>query len=118
MYGVLFFVLMKGVMMKVDKSVVSQFVKRVVMTFAPDDVDDNKAYYMDDSTIILASDNKLVGITFEVLGQSFNVMSNLELVLTTGDGDDDAYLVDDEDMIKLVNKFLTWRIEVLEKLEI
>jgi len=104
--------------MKVDKDLVVQFVKNVRRNFAPDELEEHNAYYMDDATVILASDNKLVGIYFEAIGQSFNILSTRDLVLSLDDDEDEAYVVDDENMMELIHEYLSWRIKVLEQLEI
>lgn len=103
--------------MKINKELVKDFVRSVRRTFAPDELEENNAYYMDDATVILTSDNRLVGIYFEALGQSFNILSTLDLILAVGDDDDDAYVVDDESMMELIEEFLTWRLKVIDELE-
>lgn len=104
--------------MKIKKELVVSFIKSVKRNFAPDELEENNAYYMDDATVILRSDNKLVGIYFETLGQSFNILSTLDLVLSLSDDEDEAYVVDDEAMIDLIHEYLTWRIKVLDQLEL
>lgn len=104
--------------MKVEKTIVMNLVKSALRTFAPDEVGENKAYYADDMTIVLTNENKLFGVSFESLGQSYNILNTLELILTTGEGEDDAYIVDDEDMITLINEYLQWRTKVLQSLEL
>lgn len=104
--------------MKIKKELVLEFVKAVRRTFAPDELEENNAYYMDDATVILATDNRLVGIYFETLGQSFNILSSLDLVLSLEDDTDEAYVVDDESMIELIHEYLAWRIKVLDQLEL
>lgn len=103
--------------MKVDKKIVVEFLKAVRRNFAPDEVGDNNAYYMDDATVLLTPDNKLVGIAFETLGQSFSILSSLDLLMAVDDTDD-AYIVDDEDMIELIEGYLSWRTKVLFELEL
>lgn len=104
--------------MKIKKELVVQFIKSVKRIFPPDELEQNNAYYMDDATVILASDNRLVGIYFETLGQSFNILSSLDLVVSLSDDEDEAYVVDDSSMIDLIHEYLTWRIKVLDELEL
>lgn len=104
--------------MKVDKNLVVQFVKSVRSKFAPDELEEHNAYYMDDATVILASDNKLVGIYFEAIGQSFNILSTRDLIVSLDDNEEESYVVDDENMMDLIHEYLAWRIKVLEQLEL
>lgn len=104
--------------MKVDKKIVVEFLKAVRRNFAPDEVGENNAYYMDDATVLLTTDNKLVGIAFETLGQSFNILNTLDLLMSVDDDTDDTYIVDDEGMIDLIEGYLSWRTKVLFELEL
>lgn len=104
--------------MKVDKKIVVEFLKAVRRNFAPDEVGENNAYYMDDATVLLTPDNKLVGIAFETLGQSFNILNTLDLLMSVDDDTDDTYIVDDEGMIDLIEGYLSWRTKVLFELEL
>lgn len=104
--------------MKVDKKIVVEFLKAVRRNFAPDEVGENNAYYMDDATVLLATDNKLVGVSFETLGQSFNILSTLDLIMVIDDDSDESYVVDDEGMLELIESYLSWRTKVLMELEL
>ena len=58
------------------------------------------------------------GLSFEVLGKSFTVLSDYEILVTlpSEDGEsEESYALDDPDLIEYLERYVAWRGELLER---
>ncbi len=86
--------------------------------------DGSEVYLLEDASISFGPDGqgKLVfkGLSFEMAGREFHVLSNLDLVLSEESlesaGENDVYSIEDERLVALADEYLLWRTRLLGEL--
>lgn len=115
--------------MKISQDVVKNLVKAVRTHGLADDIDGPEgqpidAYYLEDLSVsFLAGDRpSLYGISFEAIGREFTILPTLELIVTLpqaeGEAEDEAYELDDAEVVAHIEAYLRWRTVALEKFNI
>lgn len=85
--------------------------------------DELELYVVDDATAVFGPDEQgnriFQGLSFIMARRDFHVLSNLELVVAEPvDGEEDAvFVIEDESLIELTNRYLLWRAELLRTLK-
>lgn len=110
--------------MKVSKEVVLDLVKAVRAKVEPETIDAGSqklsVYYLDDITVSFTQTERqdFYGLMFEALGRDFSIINNLELLVTgeNDEGDEEVFIVEDENLVEELSSFLRWRTGVLDRL--
>lgn len=108
-------------MNQMDKNVVWSFVRAVRKATDPvtiDGAENLQAYYLDDVTATFdQSGKRFVGLSIDVLGRSFVVLSDLTVAFedeTVENEDEGIFIVEDENIIRFLQEFLPVRQKLLE----
>ena len=80
-----------------------------------------KVYYLDDVTLTFSVSDKpsFFGLMFEALGRNFTVLGSLDLIVSgeAEEGEENAFIVEDDRLLELIREYLLWRLKVLEAFE-
>lgn len=113
--------------MRVNSGLIKEVAKLVIKHGERDQRNDNgtvmNVFNMDDLTAIFETvDGKptFYGLVFEALGKDFIINNEFSIILAGSDenGEEGTYEVSDELFLKSLEKFLKWRLEVLQSLQI
>lgn len=88
--------------------------------------DGSEVYLLEDASLTFAPDGQgkstFRGLSFEMAGREFHVLSNLDLVISEesleSPGESDVYSIEDERLLGLADEYLNWRTMLLSELGI
>ena len=106
--------------MKISKNSVTPLIKAAHSKVKSEKVEgaDLKAYYLDDITVLFTdSKTSFFGITVDVLGRNFHIISDLSVMIEDTDAEDpenNVFVLEDERIIKFLEEFLVIRASLLE----
>lgn len=110
--------------MKIPSATVKNLAKAVREKAVFDDVDGIdeqkvRAYFLEDITVsfILGEKPTFFGISFEAIGREFTILQNLDILVSLPEENEEgeeAYEINDEKTVKLLNDYLVWRTTALE----
>lgn len=108
--------------MKIAREVVLDLIKATRKVAEPENVatpgQELTVYFLDDITLSFTKGEKVdfYGLTFEALGRDFSIINNLEVLVAgeNDEGDEEGFIVEDEQLLTHLADFLQWRIRVME----
>lgn len=109
--------------MKIDPNILKGLIKSIKSNYSSEklELDDDTVLYIysiEDFTLSFTEERKFFGMTFEILGREFSLLSNGDLLVSIEDEDDEAeaYSIEDPSLVKYINDYFVWRTNIFNEL--